>query len=111
MYYKKYFFSYQNNPRKIRDAIHELAGLKPKRNITLNRLIKENGDFLEKPKHVRQLLINIFVDIRKNMVKAIPPIHSTYEPPFSTYSKNSLFISPTTPEEIANVITSLNSKK
>ena len=29
----------------------------------------------------------------------------------STYSKNSLFMSPTTPEEIANVITSLINKK
>ena len=34
-----------------------------------------------------------------------------YVQPLSTYSKNSLFMSPTTPEEIANVITSLNGKK
>ena len=45
------------------------------------------------------------------MAKAIPPIHSTYKPPPSSYSKNSLFMSPTTPEEIANVITSLIIKK
>ena len=45
------------------------------------------------------------------MTKAISPIHSTYKPPSSTYSKNSLFMSPKTPEEIANVITSLINKK
>ena len=45
------------------------------------------------------------------MAKAISPIHPMYEPPPSTYSKNSLFMSPTTPEEIANVITSLINKK
>ena len=45
------------------------------------------------------------------MAKAIPPIHSTYKPPPSTYSKNSFFMSPTTPEEIANVTTSLINKK
>ena len=45
------------------------------------------------------------------MAKVIPPIHSTYKPPPSTYSKNSLFMSPTTLEEIADVITSLNNEK
>ena len=111
MYYNKYFSSNKNNPAKIWDAIHELADLKPKRNITINRLMKENGDFVEEPKDVAQLLNKYFVDIGKNMAKAIPPIHSTYKPPPSTYSKNSLFMSPTTPEEIANVITSLINKK
>ena len=111
MYYNKYFSSNKNNPAKIWDAIHELADLKPKKNITINRLMKENGDFVEEPKDVAQLLNKYFVDIGKNMAKAIPPIHSTYKPPPSTYSKNSLFMSPTTPEEIANVITSLINKK
>ena len=50
MYYNKYFSSNKNNPAKIWNAIHELADLKPKRNITLNRLMKENGDFVEEPK-------------------------------------------------------------
>ena len=111
MYYNKYFSSNKNNPAKIWDAIHELADLKPKRNITINRLMKENGDFVEEPKDVAQLLNKYFVDIGKNMAKAIPPIHSTYKPPPSTYSKNSLFMSPTTPKEIANVITLLINKK
>ena len=111
MYYNKYFSSNKNNPAKIWDAIHELADLKPKKNITINRLMKENGDFVEEPKDVAQLLNKYFVDIGKNMAKAIPPIHSTYKPPPSTNSKNSLFMSPTTPEEIANVITSLINKK
>ena len=48
-----------------------------------------------------------FVDIGKNMTKAIASIHSTYEPPPSTSSKSSFFMSPTTPEEITNVITFL----
>ena len=73
--------------------------------------MKENGDFVEEPKDVAQLLNKFFVDIGKNMAKAIPPIHSTYKPTPSTYSKNSLFMSPTTTEEIANVIISLNSKR
>ena len=103
MYYNKYFSSNKNNPAKSWDAIYELADLKPKRNITLNRLIKENGDFVEKPKDVAQLLNKYFVDIGKNMAEVISTIHSTYKPPPSTYSKNSLFMSPTTPEEIANV--------
>ena len=111
MYYNKYFLSNKNNLSKIWDAIHELADLKPKRNITINRLMKENGDFVEEPKDVAQLLNKYFVDIGKNMTKAIPPIHSTYKPPPSTYSKNSLFMSPATPEEIANVITTLINKK
>ena len=55
MYYNKYFLSNKNNPAKIWDAIHELA-LKAKRDITLNRLMKENGDFVEEPKDVAQLL-------------------------------------------------------
>ena len=33
MYYNKYCLSNKNNPAKIWDAIHELADLKPKRNI------------------------------------------------------------------------------
>ena len=109
MYYNKYFLSNKINPAKIWDAIHELAYLKPKGNITLNRLMKENGEFVEEPKDVAQLLNKFFVDIGKNMVKAIAPIYSTYKFPPSTYSVNSLFMSPTTPEEITNV--SLNSNK
>ena len=73
--------------------------------------MKENSDFVEEPKDVAQLLNKYFVDIGKNMAKAIPPIHSTYKLPPSTYSKNYLFMSTTTPEEIANVITSLINKK
>ena len=73
--------------------------------------MKGNGDFVEEPKDVAQLLNKFFVDIGKNAAKAISPIHSRYEPPPSTYSKNSLFMSPTIPEEITNVITSLNNKK
>ena len=73
--------------------------------------MKENGDFVEEPKDVAQLLNKYFVDIGKNMARAIPSIHSTYKPPPSIYSKNSLFMSPTTPEEIANIITSLIYKK
>ena len=45
------------------------------------------------------------------MAKVIPPINSMYKLTSSTYSKNSFFMSPTTPEEIANVITSLNNEK
>ena len=54
MYYNKYFLSNKNNPAKIWNAIHELADLKLKRNITLNRLMKESGDFVEEPKGVAQ---------------------------------------------------------
>ena len=85
--------------------------MKPKRNIVLNRLIKENGDFVEESKDVAQLLNKFFVNIGKNMAKAIPPIHSMYKPPPSTYSKNSVFMSPKIPEEIENLITSLSNKK
>ena len=73
--------------------------------------MKESGDFVEEPKDVAQLLNKYFRDVGKNMAKAIPPIHSTYKPPPSTYSKNSLFMSLMTPEEIANVITSVINKK
>ena len=73
--------------------------------------MKENGDFVKEPKDVAQLLNKYFVDIGKNMAKAIPPIHSTYKPPPSTYSKNYLFMSHITAEEIANVITLLINKK
>ena len=44
MYYNKQYLSDKNNPAKICNEIHELADLKPKRNITLNRLMKENGN-------------------------------------------------------------------
>ena len=43
--------------------------------------MKENGDFVKEPKDVAQLLNKYFVDIGKNMAKAIPPIYSTYKPP------------------------------
>ena len=55
--------------------------------------MKENGDFVKEPKDVAQLPNKFFVDIGKNMAKAIAPIHSTYKPPRYTYSKNSLFMS------------------
>ena len=67
MYCKKYFLSNKNNPAKIWDAIHELVDLKSKSNITLNRLMKENGDFVEEPKDDAQLQNKFFVDIGKNM--------------------------------------------
>ena len=70
MYYNKYFLKNKNNPAKIWDAIHELAYLKPKRNITLNRLMKKNGDFVEESKDVAQLLNKYFVDIEKKHRKS-----------------------------------------
>ena len=73
--------------------------------------MKENNDFVEEPKDVAQLLNKLFVDIGKNMAKAILTIHSKSKPPTSTYSKNSLFMSPTISKEITNVITSLKIKK
>ena len=93
MYSNKYFLSNKNNPEKIWDAIHELADLKPRRNIILIRLMKENNDFIEEPKDVAQSLNKFFVDIGKNMDKAIAPIHSTLKPLPSTYSKNFFYVS------------------
>ena len=75
-YHNKYFLSNKNNPAKIWDGIHELGDLKPKRKITLNRLMKENVDFVQQTKDVAQLLNKFFVDIGKSMAKAISPIHS-----------------------------------
>ena len=42
--------------------------------------MKENNDFVEEPKDVAQLLNKLFVDIGKNMAKAILTIHSKSKP-------------------------------
>ena len=106
-YYDKYFERNQNNIKNTWKRIKSLISLKTVASGVPAVLTLDNGDTITNPYDIANTFNNYFASIAENTNKNIKYTHKH----LSNESDSTIFLQPTDKEEIANIISSLNSSK
>ena len=106
-YYDKYFERNLNNIKNTWKGIKSLISLKTVAPNVLTVLSLDNGDTITNPYDIANTFNNYFASIAETTKKSIKYTHKH----FSNESDSTIFLQPTDKEEIANIISSLNSNK
>ena len=110
-YYRKYFEDNKRNCKKVWNGINEIMYSKSKANTWESNCLLINGKAVSHPKYIAEHLNDYVTSISKELQKHIPPTKRN----FLDYLKNtiaeSFFLTPTTPEEISDLIQTLSSNK
>ena len=110
-HYRKYFEDNKRNCKAVWNGINEIIYSKSKANAWEPNYLLINGKAVSQPKDIAEHFNDYFTSISKELQKHIPPTKRN----FSDYLKNpvgeSFFLTPTTPEEISDLIQTLSSNK
>ena len=111
-YYNKLFIDNKSRPDKLWNAIRELTHIKPCKSTIPNNLNTENG-VIHNHERMAELFNDFFINVGKNLADAIKPIESQQSQSVSSApsSLKSFYISSTTEDEVAALISSLSNKK
>ena len=111
-YYHSVLNEYKGNSRKIWQVVNELAFTKNRTRLLPSKLVTSNGHTVTDEETIAKEFNSYFVNIRKSMADAISP-GSACNFNFSSTNKNSnsLFHTPSCPQEVFNVIKKLKTKK
>ena len=110
-YYDKYFERNWNNIKNTWKGIKSLISLKTKASSVPTILSVENGDTVTNPYDIANTFNNYFASIAETTKKSIKYTHKHFSDYLSNESDSTIFLQPTDKEEIANIISSLNSSK
>ena len=110
LHYKKILADEKQNIGKVYDIVNQICKLKNKENLVPKNIIQSNGKLTSEPLEIAQTLNQYFVNIGCNMAKNIPEPSSTFRNP-STSIINSIFLSPSTPNEVSLLIDQLRNRK
>ena len=110
-YYDKYFERNWNNIKNTWKGIKSLISRKTVASNVPTVLSLDNGDTITNPYDIANTFNNYFASITETTKKSINYSHKHFSDYLSNKSINTLFLEPTGREEIANIITSLNSNK
>ena len=111
-YYNERVALNKNDPNQLWKTINDIANIKSRSNITPGNLLNDDGKIASEQSTIAETLNNFFANVGKNMAKKISAVESTNPTPWPTSSiNNSLYLSPSTPDEVSSVIDSLNNKK
>ena len=106
-HYKKYFEDNKRNCKAVWNMINEIIYIKSRSSVWELNCLLINGKAVSQPKDIAEHFNDYFTSISKELQKHIPPTKRN----FSDYLKNpiaeSLFLTPTTPEEIYDLIQTL----
>ena len=105
-YYDRYFEKNWKNIKNTWKGIKSLISLKTVVSRILTVLSLDNGDTITNP-YIANTFNNYFASIAETTKKSIKYTHKH----FSDESDSTIFLQPTDKEEIANIISSLNSSK
>ena len=110
-HYRKYFEDNKRNCKAVWNGINEIIYSKSKANAWEPNYLLINGKAVSQPKDIAEHFNDYFTSISKELQKHIPPTKRN----FPDYLKNpiaeSFFLTPTTPEEISDLIQTLSSNK
>ena len=109
-YYDKYFERNWNNIKNTWKGIKSLISLKTVASSVPTVLSLDNGDTITNPYDIANTFNNYFASIAKTTKKIIKYSHKHFSDYLSNESSR-IFLRPTDKEEIANIISSLNSNK
>ena len=108
--YYKYFEKKWTNIKNTWKGIKSLIPLKTKASSLPTVLYHENGDTITNP-YIANIFNNYFASIAETTKKSIKYSHNYFSDILSSESSSTIFLQPTDKEEIANIISSLNSNK
>ena len=110
-YYDKYFEKYWNNIKNTCKGIKSLISLKTKASSVPTVLSRENGDTITNPYDIVNTFNNYFASIAETTKRSIKYSHKHFSDYLSNESSCTIFLQPTDKEEVANIISTLNSNK
>ena len=110
-YYDKYFERNWNNIKNTWKGIKSLISLKTVASSVPTVLSLDNGDPITNPYDIANTFNNYFASIAETTKKSIKYSHKHFSDYLSNESSSTIFLQPTDKEEIANIISSLNSNK
>ena len=110
-YYDKYFERNWNNIKNTWKGIKSLISLKTVASSVPTVLSLDNGDTITNPYDIANTFNNYFASIAETTKKSIKYSHKHFSDYLSNESSSTIFLQPTDKEEIANIISSLNSNK
>ena len=110
-HYHKYFEENKKNCRALWIGINEMVYSKNKTNTNSPLSPIQDGETITDHKHMAEHFNNFFTSIGKKLQKSIPPTKKH----FSSFLKNTnninFFITPTTVEEVNDLISDLKANK
>ena len=111
-YYHSVLNEHKGNSQKIWQVVYELAFTKIRTKLLHSKLVTSNGHTVTDEKTIAEEFNSYFVNIGKSMADAISP-GSACNLNFSATNKNSnsLFLTPSCPQEVFNVIKKLKTKR
>ena len=110
-HYQKYFEENKKSSRALWQGIHDIVySKKSKKNNTPSSLLID-GKTITNPKDMAESFNNFFTSIGAKPQSKIPPTRRHYFDYLKHPNSEAFFISPTTPDEIKNIIKSLKSSK
>ena len=92
-------------------GIKSLISLKTVASSVPTVLFLDNGDTITNPYDIANTFNNYFASIAETTKKSIKYTHKHFSDYLSNESDSTIFLQPTDKEEIANIISSLNSSK
>ena len=106
-YYNKIFNENKQNMKKTWIEINNI--LHKKNNKSSSQIcIIDNGQLINDHKNVGNKFNNFFTTIANKLVGKIPQCKKTFNNYLNNPNTNSFFVSPTTPNEVENIIKSIN---
>ena len=110
-YYSNLLNRYKNDVRKTWKVLNSIIGRKSN-DKTLSETFCHDGVLTSDPVKIANGFCKYFSEVGENFASAIPAAKSSYKSYLNPNERNqSLFLSPTDPEEIHNIINSLKNKK
>ena len=110
-YYDKYFERNWNNIKNTWKGIKSFISLKTVASSVPTVLSLDNGDTITNPYDIANTFNNYFASIAETTKKSIKYSHKHSSDYLSNESSSIILLQPTDKEEIANIISSLNSNK
>ena len=100
-----------NNIKNTWKGIKSLISLKTKASSVPTVLSRENGDTITNPYDIANTFKNYFASIAETTKRSIKYSQKHFSDYLSNQSSSTIFLQPSDKEEVANIISSLNSKK
>ena len=110
-YYDRYFEKNWKSIKNTWKGIKSLISLKTVAASIPTVLSLDNGDTVTNPYDIANTFNNYFASIAETTKKSIKYTHKHFSDYLSNESDSTIFLQPTDKEEIANIISSLNSSK
>ena len=116
-YFLHRFYEHKDSPGRTWQTINELTNLKKNKGVQLEHLLVDDGSIVNDPTEIANKLNEHFATIGEKLASKIKTVNNqtNNQQVFTTLGSNkqisSIFLSPSSPEEIVSIIDSLNDKK